>query len=355
MGLSRRECLTALGWGAAWPAMALVRPGARIAATWREGESHRLGVLEASAGALRVSRSLELPSRAHGLLQQADGRLLAVARRPGDWLLRWDPATGATEWHWAEDGPTFNGHLRASLDGRRLFTTETDPVSGEGLLGVRHAGTLRLLHRWPTHGLDPHDLRPDTDGSLLVANGGIATAVESGRRKLRLDRMDSSLVRLDGGDGMLRARWRLPDPRLSLRHLAWSSGAGPRVLGIALQAEHDEADARARAPVLALHDGRALRIAQAPHALAGYGGDVASAGGLFAVGCPRSHGVALFDLQGRWQGFEPSAFACAIAADSGSGTFWAGGKGQALRLAGGAVTALTSGLELDNHWLALPK
>lgn len=64
--------------------------------------------------------------------------------------------------------------------------------------------------------------------------------------------MDSSLVRLQGDSGALLRQWRLSDQRLSLRHLAWNTQRN--VLGIALQAEHDQETERSMAPVLALFD-----------------------------------------------------------------------------------------------------
>lgn len=351
MVLRRRDCLALL---ASLPVVAATaETGVRFAASWREAEGDRLGLLQRSGSALRATHSVELPTRAHGLLQQGRTRVLAVARRPGDWLLRWDAAGGQAAWLWAEPGRSFNGHVRASADGRRVFTTETDTDSGQGLVGVRDAASLRKIGEWPTHGMDPHDLRFDADGTLVVANGGIATTPETGRLKLALDRMDSSLVRLDGASGALRGQWRLADGRLGMRHLAWSAGAGSRVLGIALQAEHDDAQVRAAAPVLALFDGSDLRTAAAGQPLSGYGGDIAPVAGGFAVSCPRSHGLALFDAQGRWQRFVPARSACALAVQPRADALWAGGPGDALRLTQGTHDAFTSSLALDNHWLVL--
>ena len=48
--------------------------------------------------------------------------------------------------------------------------------------------------------------------------------------------MDASLVALHPGNGELLGQWRLADPYLSMRHLAWD--ARHQRLGIALQAEH---------------------------------------------------------------------------------------------------------------------
>jgi hypothetical protein len=173
---------------------------------------------------LAIETVLEVPTRAHGLLREASGSLLAVARRPGDWLLRWSAEGRPLAWRWIEPGRAFAGHVIISEDGRTLYTTEIDLDSGTGLIGVRDAGSLEKRAEWPTGGLDPHMLTRDATrpGALIIANGGVPTQPETGRAKRELHRMDSSLVRLDARTGALLGQWRLADQRLSLRHLARS-------------------------------------------------------------------------------------------------------------------------------------
>jgi len=164
--------------------------------------------------------------------------------------------------------------------------------------------------------------------------------------------MDSSLVRLHRVSGDLLGQWRLPDRRLSLRHLAWSSGREARVLGIALQAQNDEPEERAGAPVLALFDGRALLSTAADQRLAGYGGDIAAADGVFAVTCPRGQGVALLRADGAWQRLVPLTEACALAA--AQGRIFAGGRSAGLELdASRDASFALPDLRLDNHWIVL--
>lgn len=368
MAIDRRFCLRiALAAGLLPLAARLAaqdRP-LRLAASWElAGARPRLGVLEAQGSALRIVASIELPGRAHGLCAEADGSLLAVARRPGDWLLRWHPGSGAVQWQWADSDRAYTGHVLASADGRTLYTPQTDLDSGQGLIAVRDARTLATRAEWPTHGLDPHALVRDADGALIVANGGIATRPESGRRKLAQTTMDPSLVRLDARSGDALGQWRLDDPRLSIRHLAWGRGAAPGVLGIALQAEHDDATQRAAAPVLALFDGAALRAAEpgradaATQPLAGYGGDIAALDDGFAVSCPRAAGggVGRWTADGRWRGFVALPEACALAsADAPGKGLWSGGREQALSQAAGVGAAALAlpALKLDNHWLLL--
>lgn len=262
-----------------------------LGAAWRgprEGDAQQLGVLEAdwAARRIKVCWAIELPARAHGLVAEPGGGLLAVAMRPGTWLLRCD-AQGRVQRRLSTDdeggGHRFDGHAVPSADGRWLYTTQTDR-EGRGWVAVRDHASLRKVDQWPTHGVDPHQLLVDAQGDLVIANGGILRTADG--RKRDLERMASSLVRLDGRSGVLRGQWTLADPRLSLRHLAWGrpvEGAEP-LLGIALQAEHDDAAQRARAPVLAVWNGRELRLATSASDGAGYAGDIAAAGpGGFAV------------------------------------------------------------------------
>jgi len=381
----RQWLLQALGWslGPVFPLAAQTRLalGAdnglpRFIAAWQDGAQQHIGQLAwtgattAAGPRLLPLHTLEVPTRAHALLQEASGAIVCVARRPGDWLVRWHPGQ-EPQWLWIESDRVFNGHVLASADGRHIYTTETDLADSQGLIGVRDAASLEKIAEWRTGGMDPHQLLLDNDGSLIVANGGIPTQAETGRRKLRLDHMDSSVVRLaPQANGERLGMWKLADTRLSLRHLAWGaplrSGATRRWLGVALQAEHDSVQAKAQAPVLAVFDGQKLRPVEAPQPLAGYGGDIAFTGSAFAVSCPRVDGVALFGPGAAskpiaWQGLHalPGAYSLAAtpaALGPAPARLWVGGGAQAQgldaagRLADMAPAALGA-IQLDNHWL----
>lgn len=382
--ISRRQ---ALAWGAGAASLCMAQltyasghqhrrpiPGTlQLAAAWEQTGGFHLGVLAvpaATAPTLQVLTALELPTRAHGMIAPPDGSVLAVARRPGDWLVRWQPGNAqAPQWHWIEPARAFNGHVLASPDGQRLYTTETDLETGASLVGVRDARSLEKLDEWPTHGVDAHELiwdspQGNTPASLIVANGGVPTSADTGRSKRDLHTMDSSLVRLQGDSGALLGQWRLSDQRLSLRHLAWNTQRN--VLGIALQAEHDQEAERSMAPVLALFDGQALHTgALAPlntvtattdsHNLHGYGGSIAATRHGWAVSCPRAQGVAHFGIQGQWQGLVPLPEACALAVYNTQ--VWAAGRRHSLQdiLASTPLlhphSAALAQVRLDNHWV----
>lgn len=259
--MHRRQALLGLAGLAALaalPRLALAG-GARqavIGAAWRgpnKTDPYFAGALVADwdSRTLAIRYAVPLPTRPHGLLAEADGGLLVLGARPGAWLLRCDGAGRVTQQvRVDEEGATrLNGHAVASAGGDALYTTETELKSGRGRIGVRDRLTLRKRDEWDTHGIDPHQLLLDGKGHLVVANGGVPRTPED--KKFDLHRMEPSLARLDGAGGRLLGQWRLDDPRLSLRHLAWSRNLSEddALLGIALQAEHDEAAARAAAPI----------------------------------------------------------------------------------------------------------
>lgn len=347
----------------------------QLAAAWAQGAELFVGVLQLPASAqdrLHIVHAHAIPTRAHGMTQLADGSLLFASRRPGDWLLRVRP-DGHEQWLWIEPDRAFNGHVIASHDGKHLYTTETDLADSQGLVGVRDVQTLEKIAEWRTGGMDPHQLLLDADGSVVVANGGIPTQPETGRRKLKLDHMDSSIVRLNPQDeGALLGEWRLKDPRLSLRHLAWGPSVAwapqRRWLGIALQAEHDSAEDKLHAPVLALWDGQSLHAAPLPQgvALQGYGGDICSDGQRFAVSCPRADRLTWWQppatqealgqcvQQGSHQGvYCISNDSVMNPLRSSRVPVWVGGSQQVRRWPAGQAVASAAALDLDNHWVAI--
>jgi uncharacterized protein len=335
-----------------------------LLAAWQTTDAHHIGLVDVDAKQWRLNRSLAVPTRAHGVMVETSGSVLALARRPGDWLLRWHPRTGETQWQWMEGDRRFNGHVVASPQGDTLWTTETDLETAQGRLGVRDSRSLEKRAEWATQGMDPHALMvlPQAlgripAGSLMVANGGILALPETGRAKRDLGRMDASLVALNPHTGAVLGQWRLADPYLSIRHLAWD--AVSHRLGIALQSEHPDAALRLAAPVLAVWDGEQLLPSVAQPVLQGYGGDIcALPGGGFVVSCPRADALALFTPASTWSVNLPHRDTCALVAQGGQ--WWASGPDGVLNVASATDRALSlaaapdATLQFDNHWQIWP-
>jgi len=298
MKTTRRKFLQMAGALAALPSTRLAwardaaPTGASIAAAWRgpnAGDTYYAGVLAADWASRKITirRATALPTRPHGITPEADGSLLVTGVRPGGWLMRIDrdgKVAQQIDLAGEASNARLNGHVVVSQRGDVIYSTETDMKTGRGLIGVRDSQTLKKLAEWETQGMEPHQVLLDAAGHLMVANGGIPRTATD--KKFDLHRMDASLDRLDGQSGRLLRQWRLDDPRLSLRHLAWSEwpAENKSFLGIAMQAEHDDPAARAAAPILAVLDGDKLTVPTRASDGAGYAGDIAPAyNGGFAL------------------------------------------------------------------------
>lgn len=264
----------------------------KIAAAWRgpgKDDPYFAGFLVADWEAKRLSilSATRLPTRPHGLLPESHGGLLVIGVRPGSWMLRLD-SEGNTVHHLqlgegANEGACrFNGHAVLNEVQNVILTTETDHATGRGRIGVRDPASLRKVDEWDSHGLEPHQLLMGEGGRVYIANGGIPRTLAD--KKYDLHRMDASLVCLDGGSGNVVQQWKTQDPRLSLRHLAWSNTADDhghqskrRYLGIAMQSEHESPAERANAPILAVLAGDELIVPETNGDPAGYAGDIAPA------------------------------------------------------------------------------
>jgi len=253
----------------------------RVGGGWRMNEREwQIGALSVDWTQGRVSTEFAVttPTLPHGIWPEAGGGFLAVATRPGSWMLRVDAQgqlmhriTSADE----GDARTFDGHVIASHDGRWLFTGETDRNTGAGWVSVRDARDLRKVAEHRTHGIDPHQILVDADGRLVVANGGILRTPTGAKRAL--ERMDPKLVLMNPDNGEKLGEWSLRDKRLAPHHIAWNRplAGGPQLLGVGLQAEHDDRAQRRDAPILAVWDGNELTTPS--HMVAdGYAGDVAA-------------------------------------------------------------------------------
>lgn len=361
MQMQRRHLLALLAGaagGVSWPAHADAPP-LRLGVAWRgaaEDSDHHVGILAVDWATrhLRIAGQVRVPTRPHGLFAEPDGSLLAVALRPGRWLLRLGPDGRVLQRLDIADEALprrFGGHVIASADGSRLYTTETDTNTGRGRIGVRDARTLRKLDDWDSHGVEPHQLLLDREGHIVLANGGLWR--DRNDRKIQLDRMEASLVRVHGDSGEPLGQWRTADPRLSVRHLAWDEAGR---LGVALQAEHDRKEDQAAAPALAVWDGVSLQAV--PGGL-GYAGDVtgvpAAGGGGFVIT------NAFRDTAWWWQPTAPDRLTevaklqRAYALSTGAGVLIAAGRGLARWHPQEAPAMLPwpTPMALDNHMVVL--
>jgi hypothetical protein len=170
--------------------------------------------------------STVLPARGHdATARPASSEIAIFARRPGNWFVVIDAAQGrlvstilsAKDRH-------FYGHGVFTPDGKLLYATENDTVSGNGLLGIYDASdSYRRIGEVSSRGIGPHDIAFLPDGkTLVIANGGLRTSPETGREILNKNDMKPNVALIDWAHDKTLAAVEL-DPQfraLSIRHMA---------------------------------------------------------------------------------------------------------------------------------------
>ncbi len=333
------------------PSHAATHPQATLLTAWVAGDQAMAGLWQPG----RAPRGVTLPNRAHEVLALPGasgraGQALAVARRPGEFLLRFDARRAhALQWHEMELDRFLCGHAAFSADGQTLYTPEFDAESGAGLIVERDPLSLKKRREYSSGGIGPHAMMVEPEGTLLVANGGLLILPETGRRKLNREHMASNLARLDAKTGRVVDSWRVDDAFLSLRHIARTPDGR---IAIASQAEHTDDMARRAAPLISLLGAQGLRPVALPPGLLleGYAGDIAHVNGRgFVASATRAGQLAWWSEEGRWLGQQSLARASAIAV---RGTQWlASGDAGGLRgvVDGAALDTRAAGLRWDNH------
>ncbi len=278
-----------------------VTPGDLIAACRRPDGSYSVVILTVDG---TILRELPLRGRGHDIaFDRKSGWAVVFARRPGSFALAFD-VHGRREpiLFTTPINRHFYGHGVFARDGRLLYATEHDHETRQGLLGVYNVSAgFRRIGEVPTHGIGPHEVILLADGkTLAVANGGIETHIETGRKKLNVDTMVPSLAFIDSASGALLAQHKQRSAlhKLSIRHIA-ADAQGAIWFGGQWEGEADDT------PELvgwAAMD-KPLRII-APNvprgaALAGYIGAVAIDGDkrILAASAPRAGRIVYVDTE----------------------------------------------------------
>lgn len=274
--------------------------------------THKAQILSASdtvEGLHQVSRltlgeqpqHIAIPFRAHDVMEMPNGKVIAYGRRPDPECALVDFKHSISTPIKATTGRHFYGHGCLSQDKTVLFTTENDYDGKRAVLGIRDAKTLAHIGEYDTYGMGAHDVHLMPDGkTLVIANGGIETHPDFGRRKLNIKTMQPSLVYIDVYTGKKIDEYRLEDHLLSIRHLTISQQGD---VGVALQYQGKLYRQQPKALVAwqkAGQDLKALDIdSMAIRAFSGYMADLAydTSRNLLAVTSPRGNHITFWDTK----------------------------------------------------------
>lgn len=257
---------------------------------------HYFGLLNLQTQQLR---SVKMAFRGHDVLQHPlrPNRAILFGRRPETRCCEVDFQTLEVREISISAYRHFYGHGCFSADHLHLFTTENNFNRASGVIGIRDATTFKYLGEFPSYGIGPHDIQLMPDGkTLVIANGGIQTHPDFGRRKLNLKTMRPSLVYIDAESGEKLGQYTLPDSQLSIRHLLITPSGD---VGVALQYQGK----RLPTSLVAWQkQGQDLRLLKAPttviRVLNGYMADLAFSptSNILLATSPRGNQVMVWDV-----------------------------------------------------------
>lgn len=245
-----------------------------------------------------------VPQRVHGsVFLPQQNRALFFARRPGTHLYSLDTHSGKLV-HTLEsrNDRHFYGHGVVSNDGHWLYTTESNLSDLSGIIGVYSLNDknqkIEKVAEFSSGGIGPHQLAVMPDqATLVVANGGMATHPDSGRKVLNQETMAPNLSYLRISDGALLESHTPPHHKMSIRHL---DVAGDGKVAFGVQYQGDLTDA---VPLVGSHRlGEDIAWLEMPEAfqlrVKQYTASVAvdTEGTVALVSCPRGNLIGCWDL-----------------------------------------------------------
>ncbi len=251
----------------------------------------------------KLISQIPLPARGHDVIAMPSkpGHALVFARRPGQFIFEVDFRQGSIIKRVnVESDRRLYGHGVLIDNDRLLLTTENDYQLARGLIVIRDTSNYQVVAQYDSGGVGPHQLAvmPNTNGKqIVIANGGIQTHPEYGRKKLNLATMQPNLAYMSLPSGQLDDTFELANKHLSIRHLDVSS-TGKVVAGLQYQGRLND-----EVPLAVSHHGEAqLSLLNAEQSIwrsmKHYTSSVCinSHNNTVAITCPRANLVTYWQL-----------------------------------------------------------
>lgn len=366
MEISRRQCLTLLGSSLLLPSLAIAQQATyQLASAASDNQGNHWLILCSIDGI--AQKKIPLVERAHQVISHPSKPwVMAISRRPGKQILVADLQSGNVVARInAAANRHFFGHAVLSDDGRWLFSTENDISSGNGRIVVRDCeSSFNIVADIASFGIGPHEMVWAQDKkTLIIANGGIKTHPNSGRKKLNLDTMLANLSYVDSQTGQLTDQVTLSHElhQLSIRHIDCNT---QDQVAIAMQYQGALSD---DVPLVALHQqGKDLQLLEQPESvrikMKQYCGSVRfdNSGQVLAVSSPRGDLINFWNQKGDYITSTRVVDGCGITPAERDGEFIiSSGRGNCYRydIASRQKTRLDTPLKAlfwDNHltWLS---
>lgn len=176
----------------------------------------KIDELRKSNGALAGLSHYPLSFLAHGLsFHPTRTNIVSIFEKKGPNACELDFRTGITRTITTDAKRFFYGHGAYIYDqGLKLLATETVLASGQGVIVVRDAQTLKIEGQFPSYGANPHDCTLIDGGAVLAVTNGGAPLGQNPK---------PSVTYIDIKSEKLLDKFEIDDPKFNAGHLAISN------------------------------------------------------------------------------------------------------------------------------------
>ncbi len=325
----------------------------------------------------QIVQSFDVPQRGHSFATKrlentkSNDVVLAIGRRPANYFFALNFSGHGNSLHTvkAQKNRRFYGHAAFHTSNELAYLTENNLTTGQGVIGIYDIKQqFKRIGEFSSHGVGPHDIIFDAKRQcLVVANGGIHTHPSSGRKKLNLPSMRSSLSFINASTGELMNDQYLPESFRynSIRHLTLDKQGN---VYVSLQ---NQKKGSQQALLAIYHYQRdTLTVCDIPAEIQSqlnrYVGDITldSSESIFAATSPRGNKVLIYNTQGVFLASYSLEDVCGVSKTEIANEFMlTTGKGTILKLRYNSSNSsciniekrkyFYKGLAWDNHLIKL--
>lgn len=195
-------------------------------------------------------------------------------------------------------GHYFFGHGFCTTDGQHVFISAMDTKTNEGQLLIYETKSLKLVNKYRTYGVNPHDTQTSLDGkNILVMHGGNLRSFL--KDKSKATNKNSCLTRLSIESGAFVSHAELDRSNQAYGHFLNLDDQDVLCMGLRLE----KTDERALPPALALLSGLTVNDFVSSSILKDFTGEALSArmikDSIVLITLPDSDKVVLLDVKKR--------------------------------------------------------
>lgn len=172
----------------------------------------------------QIISDFSVPDEVHLATLYPDGKSIMVcSRKPSASLLKYSLEGELIAELKPQLNQHFEGHGIFSHDEKLIYVTASDfqqtAAEKQGRILTLNSSDLSLVDDHSSGGIGPHELVWQSNYLIAIANTGVITHPDSGRKILNIDNIQSNVALYDTADNNIIYNWKVPQLGLSARHL----------------------------------------------------------------------------------------------------------------------------------------